>query len=144
MRSTVNIGCYQSSQNIKDKEHRDNDSWTDHLPGFAELKIVNLDTNKVAARLKVANSLEWKSPYVFNLNKSLCKKSKNKYKYGKNTCKEDTKFRLDFYHPTGKVIDTKTVKGSTFAAYSDRLLSQNKNVHGGTKSDANPNTYFRH
>jgi len=64
MRSTVNIGCYQSSQNIKDKAHRDNDSWTDHLPGFAELKIVNLDAPRHDSNID--ESIRDLSDYMFN------------------------------------------------------------------------------
>lgn len=44
MCSSVNIGCYHSSEKVEDKSLRDSDAWTEHLPGAPELKLVNLDS----------------------------------------------------------------------------------------------------
>ncbi|WP_340677067.1 hypothetical protein [Paraglaciecola sp.] len=46
MRSTVNVGCYQGNQKVEDGKLRASDMWTERLPEFPELKIVNpLSTN---------------------------------------------------------------------------------------------------
>lgn len=41
MRSTVNVGCYQGNQKVEDGKLRASDMWTERLPEFPELKIVN-------------------------------------------------------------------------------------------------------
>jgi hypothetical protein len=42
MRSTVNVGCYQGNQKVDDGHLKASDMWTERLPSFPDLKIVNL------------------------------------------------------------------------------------------------------
>lgn len=64
MRSSVNIGCYHSSQMVENKELRDSDEWTDHLPSIPELKII--DFNSVARNPHVDDEVNTLSDYMFN------------------------------------------------------------------------------
>ncbi|MEW6992592.1 hypothetical protein AADZ91_18165 [Colwelliaceae bacterium 6441] len=64
MCSSVNIGCYHSTDKVEDKRLRDSDEWTKHLPGVPELRIINF--NSIMGREDVsAKAIEY-SNYMFN------------------------------------------------------------------------------
>jgi len=67
IRSSVNIGCYHSTEKVEDKVLRDSDSWTEHLPSVPDLKIVNLDSPM--ARENISPKIIEYTNYMFNYAK---------------------------------------------------------------------------
>ncbi|WP_394203028.1 hypothetical protein [Shewanella waksmanii] len=49
MRSTVNVGCYQGNQKVDDGHLKATDMWTERLPQFPDLKIVNLLSPQISS-----------------------------------------------------------------------------------------------
>jgi hypothetical protein len=64
LRSSVNIGCYHSTEKVENKVLRDSDAWTEHLPSVPDLKIVNLDSPMARASLS-PKIIEYTN-YMFN------------------------------------------------------------------------------
>lgn len=44
MRSSVNVGCYSGNQKVEEGKLRSDDMWTERLPEFPELRIVQSDS----------------------------------------------------------------------------------------------------
>jgi len=64
LRSSVNIGCYNSTEKVENKVLRDSDSWTEHLPSVPDLKVVNLDSPM--ARENISPKIIEYTNYMFN------------------------------------------------------------------------------
>lgn len=64
LRSSVNIGCYHSTEKVENKTLRDSDAWTEHLPSVPDLKIVNLDSPM--ARESISPQIIEYTNYMFN------------------------------------------------------------------------------
>ncbi|MEW6990128.1 hypothetical protein AADZ91_05495 [Colwelliaceae bacterium 6441] len=71
MRSSVNVGCYSGNQKVEEGKLRSDDMWTERLPEFPELKILNSHT--LDAQEKSGIRIGEMSDYLFNfanLNKA--------------------------------------------------------------------------
>lgn len=49
MKSSVNVGCYQGNQKVEEGKLSAKDMWTEKLPDYPELRIVNLDAPNMRA-----------------------------------------------------------------------------------------------
>jgi hypothetical protein len=65
--SSVNIGCYHSTEKVENKVLRDSDSWTEHLPSVPDLKVVNLDSPM--GRENISPKVIEYTNYMFNYAK---------------------------------------------------------------------------
>lgn len=66
MRSTVNVGCYQGNQKVEDGHLRATDMWTERLPEFPQLTIVNLLSPNITSSSEL-NIVEL-TDYQFNFS----------------------------------------------------------------------------
>jgi hypothetical protein len=70
MRSSVNVGCYQGNQKVDDGNLKAADMWTERLPCFPDLKVINLNSPEIssASLLNVVELTDYQFNYA-RLNK---------------------------------------------------------------------------
>jgi len=66
MRSMVNVGCYSGNQKVEEGKLRSDDMWTERLPEFPELRIVQ--PNSPDAQSISGMAIGELSDYLFNFS----------------------------------------------------------------------------